>query len=165
MFRIPHLTGAGFILSEKDNLPSVPLDMLAIMAIQISGAARLIDTSDAAAGVTIQAGHDHLPLRRRTFSSEALLTPQVTDVAYGDAGRKNRSSSMKCCEPLRDCMFSAAEEKDATIDPHCGSPNPTLKRGITIIRLPQSRFLALQSQPAHRDRTALEAREREFLQS
>jgi hypothetical protein len=63
--------------------------------VEVTGAAALVNTSDAVIGATIQGEQvSELPLNGRNFSSLALLTPGVTRGAYGDAASGGGSSNM-----------------------------------------------------------------------
>ena len=63
--------------------------------VEVTGAAPLIDTSDAAIGSTIEGKQvTDLPLNGRNFSELALLTPGVTRGAYGDVASGGGSSNM-----------------------------------------------------------------------
>jgi hypothetical protein len=62
--------------------------------VEVTGAAPLIDTSDAAIGATIEGKQvTDLPLNGRNFSELALLTPGVTRGAYGDEASGGGSSN------------------------------------------------------------------------
>ncbi|MGB0052571.1 MAG: carboxypeptidase-like regulatory domain-containing protein, partial [Terracidiphilus sp.] len=63
--------------------------------VQVTGAAPLIDSSDATIGDTISGAQvTDLPLNGRNFSQLALLTPGVTRGAYGDVASGGGSSNM-----------------------------------------------------------------------
>ena len=62
--------------------------------VEVTGAAPLIDTSDATVGATISGKQvTDLPLNGRNFSQLALLTPGVTRGAYGDVASGGGSSN------------------------------------------------------------------------
>jgi hypothetical protein len=62
--------------------------------VEVTGAAPLVNTSDATIGATIQGEQvAELPLNGRNFSNLALLTPGVTRGAYGDEASGGGSSN------------------------------------------------------------------------
>jgi hypothetical protein len=69
--------------------------------VEVTGAAPLVNTSDATIGATIQGEQvTDLPLDGRNFTQLALLTPGVTRGAYGDIASGGGSSNM--AETIRD---------------------------------------------------------------
>ncbi|MFP5207152.1 MAG: carboxypeptidase-like regulatory domain-containing protein, partial [Acidobacteriota bacterium] len=67
----------------------------AAVTVQVTGAAPLIDSSNATIGATIEGRQvTQLPLNGRNFSNLALLTPGVTRGAYGDVASGGGSSNM-----------------------------------------------------------------------
>ena len=75
--------------------------------VQVTGAAPLVDTSDATVGATIEGKQvTDLPLNGRNFSQLALLTPGVTRGAYGDVASGGGSSNMT--ETMRNNESGAA---------------------------------------------------------
>lgn len=67
----------------------------AAITVEVTGAAPLIDASNATIGATIEGRQvTQLPLNGRNFSNLALLTPGVTRGAYGDVASGGGSSNM-----------------------------------------------------------------------
>ena len=71
------------------------------VTVEVSGAAPMVNTSDATIGATIQGEQvTDLPLDGRNFTQLALLTPGVTRGNYGDIASGGGSSNM--AETIRD---------------------------------------------------------------